>query len=57
MKQNAELLKGIDIIFEQRGGNKNLIDEEQVTRDFALATATAIKNKFWRGLGHFKYCS
>ena len=39
----VELLKGIDIIFEQRGGNKNLIDEEQVTRDFALATATAIK--------------
>lgn len=39
----VELLNGIDIIFQQRGGSKTLINEEQVTRDFALATATAIK--------------
>lgn len=39
----VELLNGIDIIFEQRGGSKTLIDEEQVTRDFALATATTIR--------------
>ena len=39
----VELLNGIDIIFQQRGGSKTLIKEEQITRDFALATATAIK--------------
>ena len=39
----VELINGIDIIFEQRGGSKTLIDEEQVTRDFALATATTIR--------------
>ena len=39
----VELLNGIDIIFEQRGGSKTLINEEQVTRDFALATATAVR--------------
>ena len=38
-----ELLKGIEIIFKQRGGGKTLINEEQVTRDFALATATATR--------------
>lgn len=38
-----ELLTGIDIIFKQRGGNKTAIVEEQVTRDFAFATATAVK--------------
>jgi sialic acid synthase SpsE len=39
----VELLNGIDIIFQQRGGSKTLINEEQVTRDFALATATAAR--------------
>ncbi len=39
----VELLNGLSIIFEQRGGSKTLIKEEQVTRDFALATATAIR--------------
>ncbi|MDB4762667.1 N-acetylneuraminate synthase family protein [Akkermansiaceae bacterium] len=39
----VELLNGINILFEQRGGSKALIDEEKVTRDFALATATAIR--------------
>lgn len=39
----VELLNGIDVIFQQRGGSKTLINEEQVTRDFALATATAVR--------------
>jgi len=43
-KDSVDLLKGIHTIFKQRGGNKTRIDEEQVTRDFAFATATAIRN-------------
>jgi len=35
-----ELLKGIEIIAKQRFGAKTSILEEQVTRDFAFATAT-----------------
>ncbi len=36
--QCKELLKGANIIFQERGGSKNIIKEEKVTSDFAFAT-------------------
>lgn len=39
-----ELLEGINICTEQRGGTKNRIPEEEDTRNFAFATATVLKN-------------
>ena len=36
--QCKELLKGSNIIFQERGGEKNIIKEEKVTSDFAFAT-------------------
>jgi sialic acid synthase SpsE len=42
-KELAELIKGSKILRQERGGNKNeLIEEEQVTRDFAFATVVTI---------------
>lgn len=38
-----KLIHGVNIIKQQRGGNKNLIKEEQVTRDFAFASICTIK--------------
>lgn len=44
MDENAarELILGSKIIKQQRGGSKDLIDEEQVTRDFAFASICSI---------------
>ena len=39
-----ELLEGSKIIFEQRGGKKEAIEEEQITMDFAFSTVVTIKN-------------
>lgn len=39
-----ELLQGVNIIKKQRGGSKNHIEEEQVTRDFAFASVCSIKS-------------
>ena len=41
-----ELIKGTNIIHLQKGGNKNFLKEEQVTRNFAFASVVAIKNIF-----------
>lgn len=42
-KELAELIKGSKILRQERGGNKKeLIKEEQVTRDFAFATVVTI---------------
>jgi N-acetylneuraminate synthase len=38
-----DLLKGIEICYKQRGGQKNRIVEEENTRNFAFATATSLK--------------
>jgi N-acetylneuraminate synthase len=38
-----ELIAGANIIKQQRGGEKGLLPEEQVTADFAFATVVAIK--------------
>ena len=38
-----ELLAGIEILFQQRGGSKSILKEEQVTRDFAFATVCSTK--------------
>ena len=40
--QCKELLKGTSIIFQERGGSKNIIKEEKVTSDFAFATVVTI---------------
>ena len=42
-KELKELIMGCNIIFLQRGGKKNLLSEEQVTRNFAFASAVSIK--------------
>lgn len=40
-----ELLNGANLIQQMRGGNKReLLEEEQITRDFAYATVVAIKD-------------
>ena len=39
-----ELIKGANIIFEQRGGNKQPVKEEEVTMNFAFATVVTIQN-------------
>jgi len=41
-----ELIKGVNIIHLQKGGNKNFLKEEQVTRNFAFASVVAIQNVF-----------
>ena len=38
-----ELIKDSEIIFVQRGGSKNLLAEEQITRNFAFASVVSIK--------------
>ncbi len=38
-----ELIEGVQILFEQRGGTKGPAKEEQVTIDFAFATVCTIK--------------
>lgn len=45
MDTNAckELIDGVNILFEQRGGKKEPAKEEQVTIDFAFATVCSIK--------------
>ena len=40
--QCKELLKGANIIFQERGGSKNIIKEEKVTSNFAFATVVSI---------------
>ncbi|MCP3870254.1 MAG: polyhydroxyalkanoate biosynthesis repressor PhaR [Gammaproteobacteria bacterium] len=65
-KALSELIEGSDIIFQARGGSKDLRPEEQVTRDFAFASVVSIApirrgEKFTRenlwvkrpGTGHF----
>ena len=42
-KELKELITGCNIIFLQRGGKKNLLSEEQVTRNFAFASVVSIK--------------
>ena len=42
-KNLKELIKGCNIVFLQRGGEKNLLKEEQVTRNFAFASVVSIK--------------
>ncbi len=42
--QCKELLKGANIIFQERGGSKNIIKEEKVTSDFAFATVVATED-------------
>tara|TARA_B100000989_G_C19488530_1_gene448653 strand:- start:76 stop:1107 length:1032 start_codon:yes stop_codon:yes gene_type:complete len=39
-----ELIKASKILYKQRGGIKNIIQEEKVTSDFAFATVVSIKN-------------
>jgi N-acetylneuraminate synthase len=36
------LINGVNILFDQRGGDKSLIAEEQITRDFAFASVCSI---------------
>ena len=38
-----ELIEGSKIIFDQRGGSKGAVSEEQPTIDFAFATVVSIK--------------
>jgi len=65
-KELKDLIKGCNIIYLQRGGKKNLLKEEQVTRNFAFASVVSIqdipkgekfsKNNIWvkrPGTGHF----
>ena len=37
-----ELLNGVQILFEQRGGQKEAVEEEMPTIDFAFATVVSI---------------
>jgi len=39
-----ELIEGCNIIYLQRGGKKNLLKEEQVTRNFAFASVVSMKD-------------
>ncbi len=39
-----ELIKGSQELFQARGGDKKIIEEEQTTRDFAFASVVAIKD-------------
>jgi sialic acid synthase SpsE len=39
-----ELIEGSEIIFKQRGGEKTILKEEQVTIDFAYSTVCSIKD-------------
>tara|TARA_B100001057_G_scaffold500906_1_gene618703 strand:- start:2679 stop:3710 length:1032 start_codon:yes stop_codon:yes gene_type:complete len=39
-----ELIKASKILYKQRGGIKNIIQEEKITSDFAFATVVSIKN-------------
>lgn len=43
-RSTKELIEGAKIIFKQRGGEKNIIKEEQVTIDFAYSTVCAISD-------------
>lgn len=44
-KELAELIEGSKILKQERGGNKQqLVEEEQVTRDFAFSTLVTIKS-------------
>lgn len=43
-KACRELIEGIKTLALERGGTKNLIPEEQVTRDFAFATVVTIRD-------------
>lgn len=43
-KELRELIKGSNEIFQMRGGTKEELKEEQVTRDFAYATVVTIKD-------------
>ena len=39
-----ELLEGVQILFDERGGTKGAVDEEKATIDFAFATTVSIKD-------------
>jgi len=43
-KSTKELIEGAKIIFKQRGGEKKIIKEEQVTIDFAYSTVCSISD-------------
>ncbi len=43
-KELKDLIIGSKEIFSMRGGNKEELEEEQVTRDFAYATVVAVKS-------------
>lgn len=43
-KELRDLIKSSKEIFQMRGGTKEELKEEQITRDFAYATVVAIKN-------------
>jgi len=43
-KELKELIEGCNVIYLQRGGKKNLLKEEQVTRNFAFASVVTIKD-------------
>ncbi|OMH30017.1 N-acetylneuraminate synthase family protein [Motiliproteus sp. MSK22-1] len=40
----TELIRGSEVLFKARGGRKTLLDEEQVTRDFANASVVTIRS-------------
>lgn len=43
--QVKEILKGCKVLFQERGGNKNvLLEEEKITSNFAYATVVTIKD-------------
>lgn len=63
----GELIEGVNILFDERGGKKGVVSEEQSTIDFAYATVVTIKkikmgenftnNNIWvkrPGTGEFK---
>lgn len=44
VEQCKDLIRGVEVLFKERGGKKNIIKEEKVTSKFAFATVVAIKN-------------
>ena len=43
-KELNELIRGTEILFQERGGNKSFLKEEQITRDFAFASVVLKKD-------------
>ena len=44
VEQCKDLIRGVEVLFKERGGKKNILKEEKVTSNFAFATVVAIKN-------------